>query len=51
MEWNKKTVAAPKSIIVAADIIVSLLTPDQIELLDITLNGKKIPIFDQLVAR
>lgn len=35
----------------AADIIVGLLTPDERDLLDINLNGEKIPLIQQLCAR
>lgn len=35
----------------AADIIVNLLTPEERELLDINLNGRKIPLIQQLCSR
>lgn len=49
MATNKKI--ADIRTIKAVDIILSLLTPAEIALLDIELNGKVVSVFDQMLAR
>lgn len=50
MEWKSKNLIRSETV-KAADIIVSLLSEEEKELLDITLNNQRITVIEQLCAR